>query len=106
MFHKNDVEMRKKNILMITEIVKKRMYFLRTINIALLIIEEKSKISKKSKTASNQQSMGAISILASFSEKNIISKKNANNQKIDQSTEIDSKKSKKFFQTINQKKNV
>ena len=70
MFHKNDVEMRKKNILMIIEIAKKKMYFLRTINIAFLIIEEKSKISKKSEIVSNQQSVKAISILAFFSEKN------------------------------------
>ena len=98
--------MRKKNILMIIEIVKKKMYFLRTTNIAFLIIEKKSKISKKSKIVFNQQSVKAIFILTFFSEKNIISKKNANNQKIDQSTEIDSEKSKKFLQTINQKKNV
>ena len=77
MFHKNDVEMRKKNILMIIEIVTKRIYFLQTTNIAFLIIEEKSKISKKSKTISNQQSMGAILILAFFFQKKTLFRKNA-----------------------------
>ena len=98
MFHKNDVKMRRKGTLMTTGIVKGRMYFLRTANIAFLIIEEKSE------TTFNQQSVRAISILAPFSGKDTISKKNANNQKIDQSTKIDSEKSKKFFQTVNQKK--
>ena len=98
MFHKNDVEMRKKNTLMIIGIAKKRMYFLRTANIALLITKEKSK------TAPNQQSVRAISILAPFSEKNTISEKNANNQEIDQSTKIDSEKSNFFFkQSIRRK---
>ena len=100
MFHKDDVEVRKKDTLMTTGIVRGRMYFLRTINIAFLIIEEKSE------TAPNQQSVKATSILASFSEKSTISKKNANNQEIDQLTEIDSEKSEKFSQTINQKKNI
>ena len=100
MFHKNDVEMRKKDTLMTTEIVKKRMYFLRTINIAFLIIEEKSE------TAFNQQSVETTSILAPFSGEDTILKKNANNQKIDQPTKVDSEKSKKFPQTINQKENV
>ena len=59
-FHKNDVKMRKKSILMITGIAREKMYFLRTANIALLIIEEKSE------TAPNQQSVGATSILAFF----------------------------------------
>ena len=100
MFHKNDVEMRKEGTLMTTEIVRGRMYFLQTANIAFFIIEEKSE------TAPNQQSVRATPILVFFSGKNTISKKNANNQKIDQSIEIDSEKSKNFFQTINQKKNV
>ena len=63
---------KKKKILMTIEIAKRKMYFLRTINIVFLIIKKRSKISKiskKSKIVSNQQSVKAISILIFFQKK-------------------------------------
>ena len=41
MFHKKKIEMRKKNILIVIKIVKKKMYFLRTIETTLWIVEKK-----------------------------------------------------------------
>ena len=41
MFHKKKFEMRKKNILIVTEIVKRKMYFLRTIETTFWIVEKK-----------------------------------------------------------------
>ena len=106
MFHKDDVEVRKKGILVATGIARGRMYFLRTANIALLITEGGSKIPEKSETAPNQQSVEATPILAPFSGEGTISEKNANNQEIDQPTEVDSEKSEKFPQAANQKEDV
>ena len=94
--------MRKKNILIVTEIAKKKLYFLRTIETIFWIVEKK--ISKK--FVFNRQLI-KIAFISIFILKNsVISEKKTNNQQFDQLTNINSKNSKKKFQTINQKKNV
>ena len=78
------------------------MYFLRTIETTLWIVEKK--ISEK--FVFNRQSVKIAFISVFISKDSAISEKNANNQQFDQSTDVDSENSEKIFQTINQKKNV